>query len=336
MEVNGKEVGAALVEDVTEEDMQKMPILGALTWFNLCDVDITKGDLEMLFNKFNIPEEFLPRDIKPENAFKRATTMLNTQWKNKSQPTDKDGIFYTFLVRNVNSTMDRIVRHVIAEIRDANNEKLDFKHIGSFVYKHNTCAMETTINPGMESMADILSEAETTFASKLQYYENGHIREIVLDLLNSTQPVNVRPTGGVFFVPKDGLPTLESLKDFIESLNDFLPADHSAKTKPASMDSVYVMDIESQRKLFATRFDEQIDTETNAHIAEMAKFLTEENRVIKKATLQRFMEAYKDANTSVVKYEALLRKDMEFARTRVDLMKQQLHKLIQEANVQVD
>lgn len=328
--INGVNVGAALQDDIQDGDLANFPTLGALTWFNLCEVEITKADIEDLFNNIGIGEEFMPRDIKPENAFKRATTLLNTQWSNKSVPTNQDGLFYTFMVRNVASKADRIVRHVVAELRDANSETLKYVEVGKFVYRHATKDMEVDVEQGYET---IVGEAESTFKEKLQYYENGHVRQIVLEMLKSTQPISLRSTGGVFFVPKDGIGTLGKMEQFINALNDFRPDDVSEKTAPAAIDTMIVMDIDKQRKLIQNRFQDQIDSSVDEMIAEMAEFLTDEKKVIKKATLQRYLDAYKDTKYGVEKYEKLLEKELTFARTKADLMKAQLNKLISEANV---
>lgn len=331
MELNGKEVGAVQAEGLTAEVLEKIPVLGNLTWFNLCEVEITKEDIEDLFTSIGIDEKFMPQAIKPENAFKRATSLMNKQWRNKSVPIDgEDGKYYTFMVRDVASKMGKIVRHVVAEVRDETNEQLSYKDVGKFVYKHSNQQMEVSTEPGWES---VVSEAQTTFANKLKFYENAHVRQIVLNMLNSTDPISVRPTGGVFFVPDGGSQVLGQMGEFIEALNDYAPADVAT---PASLDSVLVMDVEQQRKMISNRFDAQVQTDADKMIAEMAEFLTDEKKVVKKATLQRFLSGYNDTKDAVKTYEELLKKDMTFATTQLDLMKHQLNKLISEANVSLN
>jgi hypothetical protein len=93
-------------------------LLGYLEFHALPDLQIRKDDLAALWRKHNLPHEFLPGEIRPCDAFRRATTAaqgeVQANW-NGSQYNAR------LLVREVKSDAGEIVRLLVREIVDSKN-----------------------------------------------------------------------------------------------------------------------------------------------------------------------------------------------------------------------
>ena len=106
-------------------------LLGYLEFHSVGDFKIRKADLAGLWSKHNLPHEFLPGEIRPCDAFRRATTAAQGEVK-----ANWSGSQYNarLLVREVKSDAGEIVRLLVREIVDSKNEVLDYGTAGKITF----------------------------------------------------------------------------------------------------------------------------------------------------------------------------------------------------------
>ena len=118
-------------------------LLGYLEFHSIADFKIRKADLAMLWSKHNLSNSFLPGDIRPCDAFRRATTAaqgeVQANW-NGSQYNAR------LLVREVKSEAGEIVRLLVSEILDRKNQVLDYCTAGKITFIRNLGTVKTECN----------------------------------------------------------------------------------------------------------------------------------------------------------------------------------------------
>lgn len=311
---------AAIPNEVQGDD--RYPILGHLVWYGLRDVRIGRQDLQDLLNSAGIGSFSMPPEIRPPDAFRRATTSISTR-------TPKDlgnGKFENIMVRDVYSDSKEIVRHIIREETDSQNKRINYGKIGQVVYNRVLEKMSVGINPQYEHHKNKIIQV---YNELVEYYTGKHIRDMVYKMVHDTNPVNVRPAGGVYFVANTYTGTVESLETFVASINRY----GVTGTDEAVFESVPMLDIEKQRKLIFDKYESQCSISVEATLGELAQLLKADKAPSPKIKTN-YVNKVKELKQGISKYEDLLERDMECSRLKCQLLQDQVKQLLNMESVE--
>ena len=305
---------AAVPGEIKGDD--RYPILGHLVWYGLRDVRIGRQDLQDLLNNAGLGSSNMPPEIRPPDAFRRATTSISTR-----TPTDLgNGRFENIMVRDVYSDSKEIVRHIIREETDSQNKVIQYAKIGQVVYNRVLEKMSVGINPQYEHHKNKIIKV---YNELVEYYTGKHIRDMVYKMVHDTNPVNVRPAGGVYFVANTYTPIVESLEIFVASINHY----GVLGTDQAVFESVPMLDIEKQRKLIFDKYESQCTISVEATLGELAKLLKAEKAPSPKIKTN-YVNKAKELKKGITKYEELLERDMDESRLKCQLLQEQVKQLL--------
>lgn len=299
-----------------QEEDKRFPILGSLVWYSLRDVRIKRADLSGLFTKYNLNPHNLPPEIREPDAFRRATSDIGER---TSKPLG-DGTSQVIMVREVATTNDEIVRHIIREVRDSKNKKLSYGQIGSFIFRRDINDFHATASPEYQ---EIVTKAHELYREYKEYYTGAHIRNMVHNMVLDTHPVNVRPGGGVYFMGKSHQELVDGLEGLVRDLNPY----GVAGTLEAQFESIPVMDLEKQRKLIFDKYESQCSLSVDGALKELAEIL-KANKEPSKAVKANYVNQMKELREGITKYEALLEKDLTIARQKSQLLELQVKALL--------
>lgn len=310
-------IGNTAALPASTEGDNRYPILGHLAWYGLRDVRIDRQDLESLLSDAGISPMNMPPEIRPPDAFRRATTSIST----RTPQAIGDGKYENIMVRDVYSDSQEIVRHIIREETDSTNKRISYGKIGQVVYNRTLEKMSVGINPRYEQHKAKILQA---YAELVNFYTGKHIRDMVYKMVHDTNPVNVRPAGSVYFIANTHTDTVEALETFVESTNKF----GVTGTDQAVFESVPMLDIEKQRKLIFDKYESQCAVSVDSTMQELAKLLKLQVGPSDKIKAN-YASKVKDLKKGIGKYEDLLEKDMLIAREKCSLLQEQVKQLIQ-------
>lgn len=193
-------------------------MIGHLFWYSIGSQLITREGLKEKFTSSNIIEEWLPNEIRISDAFRRATKEI----QRKKEPTSDPKKFQNFLVREVFSDNNYIQRNIVIETVDQSGKRLDYDPTGAILLldkKQNqfSFAVPNEKNIAVKSLA---KEAEELYKKYSIYYSAQQIRVMVSKILGSLAPTQVRPNGGVYFVPVTYMQELKNLNSLVNSLEN--------------------------------------------------------------------------------------------------------------------
>lgn len=302
----------------------RYPILGNLVWYGLTDVRIKQVDLTSLLKTSGIDIKYMPPEIRAPDAFRRATTAISTR---TPHPVG-DGKFENIMVRDVYSDSKEIVRHIIREETDSANKRISYGKIGQAVFNRQLEKVSIGIDPRFEHhKARILKE----YRELAEFYTGKHIRDMVYKILHDTNPVNVRPAGGVYFIANTHQGIIEPLEKFVSEINGW----SVSGLDYAVFEAVPMLDIEKQRKLIFDKYESQCSVSVDSTLGELAKLLkapkTPSNKV--KTT---YINKVKELKSGIAKYEELLERDLGAARLKCQLLQEQVVQLLDKQDVGQD
>lgn len=291
------------------------PILGALLWYTITEMDVTREDLEAAFVAAGIEDDLLPGEISPRDAFRRATTTV----ERKHIP-QANGTFVNRLVREVRTEETEIIRHLVREVVDAKNVRLDYKAVAMFSlakgegdhYWHSVELEKMT-----PEEQDACQTAERQFEKARECYNGRHVREIVTNILRTCHPVAVRPSGGVYFVARRHEDTVNRLKALIDRLAPCGTTSYKSKVW-----TVPVIDAADQREMVTESIEDQVQAESETIIRDLASAL-KSGRKILPCHARGYADRVRRLAALTVEYETLLETDLETAKSNLELAQAQ-------------
>lgn len=282
--------------------------LGSLLWFSITDSRITREDLRRAFTDAGIDLSYLPRPICARDAFRRATKQAAL--RRHPLPDDK---YLNLLCREVRQDDKEIVYHVVREVVDSKNVRLEYLPVTSLALREENVDMYP-LHPLNTVEHDRVNAVLEEFSVAKENYDGKNIRELVLAILRGAcKPVAVRPSGGVYFTPQNYQETVEALKGLVARVAEF-----GVTASKSCLWTVPVINAHEQKAMIEQSLEEQVAGESKSLIEEMTEII-KSGRKITDRLAQRFVERTRGLGKLVKEYEDLLQTEVVTARANYDL-----------------
>jgi len=304
-------------------------ILGNLLWFTVSDLEVLRTDLVKLVQHSGVPEKYIPAPIRPTDAFRRATSEVGGVINSVGDETT------VLMVREVLSDEESVVRHMILEIRDKKNIRLSYNQVGTIIFDRRT---ETMITSASDNSAQIAAvKAKMLFDRYRDYYGADHIRRMVKTVLDDCQAVGVRPSGGVYFVPRQYESTARALSSLIKTLPG----------NTVELHLVPLMDATEQREMIEDKLRNHVLSQVSqigsmlggdasvlgvkktlkSLSVEFASVLREQPSV-SKVTASNAIHQLQGLKAQIGEYEGLLETNLGEVRSTLDVLRRQVRTML--------
>lgn len=204
-------------QSIVATQQTKEGTIGDLFWYSIGNQLIQRDELEKIFNEVNIDHCWLPNPIRISDAFRRATREIQCKKVSTSDPK----VFLNFLTREVYSDNDLIQRNIVIEKVDQSGKRLEYNSTATIILldkKENVIKIMDEV--GEEQAKILASEAKDRYYKYSKYYASQNLRVMVAKILGSLAPTQVRPNGGVYFVPKTYHQNLNKLTKLVNLLEN--------------------------------------------------------------------------------------------------------------------
>jgi len=310
-------------------------ILGNLLWFTVSDLEILREDLIKLMQHSGVPEKYIPAPIRPTDAFRRATSEVSGVINSVGDETT------VLMVREVLSDEERIVRHVILERRDKKQIRLSYDQIGSIEFDRRT---ETIIASASEDSSRAAAvKSKMLFDRYRDYYSADHIRRMLKTVLDDCQAVGVRPSGGIYFVPRLYESTVKALSSLIKTLPG----------NTVELHLVPLIDAAEQRDMIEEKLRSHVLGQVsqigsmlggNADVLGVKKTLKSlasefaavlrEQPCVSKVTASNAINQLQGLKAQIVEYEGLLESNLGEVRSTLDVLRRQVRTMLDRQSVE--
>lgn len=188
-------------------------VLGYLTWYSLSESMFSRDDLKDSLHKAGLGEEWLPKEIRTPDAFRRATKAVECK-----RYSDQEGVHHNFLIREVAADASIVQRNIVCETVDRHGRRLNYDPSAAILVldKKSGLVDVTTFSNTAEELAQ---EAINQFQLHLNHYNSQAVRQMIYNIMRSMSPTPVRPSGGVYFIPARHKERLKSMCEFLTYLN---------------------------------------------------------------------------------------------------------------------
>lgn len=308
--------------------------LGNLIWYSVGDLELKREEIENLANNAGLPDRFLPPAIRVVDAFRRATSEVGGVILNGT-----DKVTETLLVREVSSDKNGVIRHLVKETADKKHKQLNYDHCGTFKYdRQNEYMLGTSY---VDEVAPAVEKAKTLFHKYRNYYIAEHMRRMVKTVLYDCQSITLRPSGAVYFVPKQHEDKVQALRNFMKCL----PGNTEIHLMP-------VVDLAEQREMLEQKLRSHVNTELsrigsmlggNAEVLTVKQGLkklasqfaeTLRSAEVSKAAANNAVEQLQALNGQVRKYEGLLETNLSEVRSTLDILRNQVRLMLDKVVVE--
>lgn len=278
-------------------------LLGFLEFHTISDLRIHKDDLGAIFNKNGLDPKFMPQEIKPHDAYRRAT----------AKATSTVGIDFNgkpsearLMVREVKADNNMVIRHLVRELVDKKNEQLGYATVGKFILQKKSGMMDISWDSSFLSEYEydvLLADIQALYNEWTQFHTKDTVNNIVRRVVNDMNHVSIMPNGRATFIPRNQRATLENLRGVIDDLKDY----HTG-ANPSIMELIPMMDTSDQRDMVKRRAEMQLSEEANMLLADFADLLAKDTASVK--TVQRYAKRVVDLQVRLGEYEDLIQNKM--------------------------
>lgn len=242
--------------------------LGCLVWFTIeVTTHVPYDRMVEMLDEVGL-DDAAPRPPKDDDVFRRACTLAESK-RNPVPGTDK---YENRLVRDVVKEGGFVWKHIVIETVDGNNKRLRFEPVLEVRFNPETSVIET--EPLKNRVPNGAWETEARIRNEFDHWKGAvhdyAVRSLFRDVVLGANAVQVRPSGGVYFVMRERLSPIERLEELAGMMG-------------ITMSVVPLLDDGKQRDMLRKAFE--ADT-----IGEIDKTLTEIDKIMSgpKITTKRF------------------------------------------------
>jgi len=326
----------------------EVEFLGHLIWYSLAETRITRENLLQALENAGVDAEFAPKPISPRDAFRRATASMEVvkvpiTLSGRSNPGAPDKLiededpettptgFANVMVRDVASDSNHIVRQVVREEVDSDNVRLSYEPVAQ-IKMNGDDRLSAHALPGKEhGLLDaeraLLRDVYKRFEYERLHYDSSAVRRIVSSVLAEGSPVSMKASGGVYFVSREHEMVTDSVVRLVGELKEYATTSKTSTVMPVPM-----VDGDQYREALAESLDEQVERQSKSLIHEMSRILKGSSKITD-ARQKEFVDRVRDLSAVVGEYEQLLEREIEGARSSLDLARKEAVSLLSKVEV---
>lgn len=311
----------------------KSLLLGRLTWYTVGEGtkvnfnEFCKNIMEVYAKLGKIPSD-LPQAPRGCDVFKRACTSS----QEKNIPTEETNVRYNYNVRATGSSHTNVWRTIVREAVDNEGHTLNYKELVLINYDRTTEVLsfgpldddgfgntslttDLTVKGMVEYIKGYYKEQTENVTA---YYVREYVRKV---LERDMYAIRVRTSGGVYFVNEQFGEALEAIEGLMNEFSD------------ANMHSLPLLDDGKQREMLRNAFEQESVGDVDRLIGEIAE-IKAEGATITQKRYDAFYKEFGELTKKVADYSDLLDTALDLTGSRLEVMQQQMFKLMD--NVKVD
>lgn len=293
----------AAVSDASNADS----IIGYLTWYSIGDALYDRDDLRSKLLAAGINENFLPKEIRPSDAYRRATTAVERK-KFRQNETDKE--YKNYIIRDVVTRGEKLQRNIVVETVNQEGERLDYETEGAKMY-FDKKSNQFTFDAKDDHAEELAEEAQKLFEKYLKAHNGATVRGSVVQYMNNLSPTPVRPSGGVYFVPIKYESNLRSLVSYVSSF------------EKGEAHMIPLVNDDENRSLIRNKVKEHLEK-----IISQCRIAIRDDGGLQKGQMRALIEEAKRTVIQFRDYKELLSDTIADLDSSVELVRNSIHELL--------
>lgn len=228
------------------EALSSAPLLGYLVLYSVFDGRVSPADLSDWFDELGLDKSLLPPALRADGAFDVAARNTKDSYeipartaaaqprgaRRTSKPSARASSqrTATLMIRPVRRDDDKIVMHLVREVRDSGKARLSYTENAAEITftRHRwpgaatgagnmqiTANLDSVPSREHEKVSALLDALRHGFDRHCRYLTGDKIRAMLHAYIESMTAIKVRPSGGVYFLHSSHAPTLDALRTLL-------------------------------------------------------------------------------------------------------------------------
>ena len=263
------------LNDHVQQVTKNYPVLGELVWFSIPQKTVAHSIVEKLCNDNNL-QGYVPPNTRAPDLFRRACKQAGRRIGGKEDPQRT-----TYEIKPIDSDTTQITVKLVKEVVNAQTmQGISWARLANISFNRETEQIHAVELPEMDDDGrNVISTLRETFSNENGKINDNHIRRMVHEVIRDCQGTNVRPSGGIYFVPKANTAKLHSL---VAVLNG-LPTGASGHVLP-------LVDTTDQRSMLQAAVDSELADEMESGMSKISEILKKGEKI----TADRFTKLTAD------------------------------------------
>jgi len=316
------------------------PLLGHLVLYSIFEGQVTPADVGRWFSELGLDPAFAPAEIRAVDVFEkitgpsgvRRTYPIGEKVTRQQRREGVKGREATLMIRHVSRDNNKIVRHLVREVRDEEATRLTydsclavctFRRDGDEKAAHGAGAMEVTADraaiaslPGAEQaqVGEMLDEIRAAFDTGRLFLTADRLRSMIRNYAESLRAIRVRPTGGVYFIGRQHAQTLAALRELVKRFGT-----------GSNLTRIPLPDQEEMREMVISAFVTRSDQE----LRKLARDIADAQRAgATTAAIQALHNRFRELQAAAAEHEQLLGGSIDDTHATTQLVNAQLTSLL--------
>ena len=256
-------------------------MLGYIAWFTIPDGAYKLSDISDQFDQLMLDSRFVPAETSAFNAFEKSATSSLRAAKPYPLPHDQTGEI--IVCREAQKTSEKVVRHLVREVRDGKRARLRFEPVGEVVLFREHIDARNKIRRGTGRIRSqvitanllpnenaqvqvVIAEFEREYDRLYNFIDGDKVRKIIRDYVGFLNGVMMK--GSVYFVHVDQDDQLLKLQALCEALGN-----------GCSMELMPIPDLPKLRTSVVAAFQEQAQRDLTDVVKSIAKIRETRGRI---------------------------------------------------------
>lgn len=294
--IGGKEV--AVSQDL-------IGFLGRVVWYSVYEVRVPHEMFLEFLDHYGVPEDLWPSKTRPVDAFKKAV---------RAQESKEYIVTQDIVQENGERTVIPNSMVVARRVRD--DEISDIPVVVRA--KYNEGQVFSVVKQDFPEAREIAEAIQKDYEFFQTTFDASDIRRFLNDAVKSALPIQLKASGGVYFVPEQYGELVEALSLTMEKLRELSPQTEFV-TLP-------VIDRQPERATILYKYE----SETKQRIADLARRAIEwhkEGKELYPSQFVRLQGEYEWLLRQKAQYEVILETGMGKVETELDVLRRALGKL---------
>lgn len=317
--------------ELTVVQGQNVPILGFITWLSTPQAFVPTDIYIEAYERLGLPKEELLKPTSVADAYSLASSGLEIKRK-KGKVEENEETFRNVLVTEITNTPKLAIRKIVVQTIDPSvaGSDDDIVHSVEGIIRLDKEKNEITF----ENLKNdpILEDLKRKFYADYQLYRthfhSQKIRGPLTRLIKRMDPVKIKKTGGVYFVPYQYEEPLDRLGKFIEVLNKHAK---SIDQEPFEFIMVEVAGKQEMIEMVRRAYEAEMLADIQEHQNEL-RVLLEGSGKIDKRTVFRMFDRIKEMQKKASTYRQLLSEKVMQLDTHFEILKQQANALLEKVD----
>lgn len=258
--------------------------IGSILWFSVAGavergpdgarkvvpVRVSHLELEQWFDELGLDPAFLPPSIKRIDAFRNASSSVR-----RTYDMPVDGQSAELLVVEVRSDVDQVTRHVMRQVRDERQVKLDYDHLATLKFirggrtsmgkrssgdhwKHQI--LSRTRGQDRAEVEALIEEIDERYHDLAANLHSAAIRAVLRSYLGHLNAIPMKSSGGLYFVHQTRQADLDGLQQLARRIG-----------QGTLLEQFPLVDTEDSREMLKEAYQSEVEEECRLLLRDIAE-----------------------------------------------------------------